>query len=87
MDAMSNCLCPLVWNGHGNPKPDPKRIDPECPIHGSVGGVLRYEFAVVGQDDRVVVHFNGTVEAGWRFIHERYEVDRLDPRGPSVTSL
>lgn len=30
----TGCCCPLVWNGHGDPKPDPKRVDPECPVHG-----------------------------------------------------
>lgn len=32
--APGDCLCPLVWNGHGLAKPDPKRIDPDCTVHG-----------------------------------------------------
>lgn len=28
------CTCPQMWNGHGEPKPDPTRIDTDCPVHG-----------------------------------------------------
>ena len=31
--SSSSCCCPLVWGGHGEPKPDPKRVDEECPVH------------------------------------------------------
>lgn len=28
------CSCPLAWSGHGDPIPDHKRLDAECPVHG-----------------------------------------------------
>ena len=34
VSALVECSCPLVWSGHGEPKPDPKRVDAECPRHG-----------------------------------------------------
>jgi hypothetical protein len=30
---VAECCCPLVWNGHDDPRPDPKRIDADCPVH------------------------------------------------------
>jgi hypothetical protein len=30
----TECECPLVWGGHGDPKPDPRRPEPTCPQHG-----------------------------------------------------
>ena len=33
--AVRECICPLAWSGHGEPKPDPKRMDPDCLAHAS----------------------------------------------------
>jgi hypothetical protein len=34
MSANQDCCCPLVWGGTSrDPRPDPNRIDPECPVH------------------------------------------------------
>lgn len=30
-----DCSCPQVWAGHGEPRPDPKRVDADCPVHGA----------------------------------------------------
>lgn len=31
---MDDCTCPLVWDGSARePQPDPKNVDPDCPVH------------------------------------------------------
>ena len=30
----AECICPLKWKGHGEPEPDDKRPDDDCPFHG-----------------------------------------------------
>lgn len=34
-EPVPECCCPMVWNGHGDPKPDPRRPDADCPMHGT----------------------------------------------------
>jgi hypothetical protein len=47
--------------------------------------MITYEVTLVG-GRRVRIEYQGTsVEAGWLFVHANYEVDRLCPRGPSVS--
>lgn len=33
--SAAECVCPLKWRGHGEAEPDDKRVDPDCPVHGT----------------------------------------------------
>lgn len=31
--ALRDCSCAMLWDGRPCPRPDPRNLDPDCPVH------------------------------------------------------